>query len=73
MSESSQSPLAQDLLRGVAEIATYTGEPQRRVRHLIRAHDFPHFKRGAIIYSRRSWADRWYSGETVATNGGDQK
>jgi hypothetical protein len=68
------SPLAADLLGpGVAAIAAYTGEPERRQRHLIRHHNFPHFKRGGLIYSKRSWADAYYSGETVAVNGKSEK
>ena len=64
------SPLAADLLGpGVAAIAAHTGGPECRIRHLIRHHNFPHFKRGGLIYSRKSWADRYYSGEHVAVNG----
>ena len=66
--EESAPDLASDLLNGAAAIAKYTGEPVRRIRHLIRQHNFPCFKRGQRIYSRKSWADRYFSRE--ATNGG---
>jgi hypothetical protein len=53
---------------GVARIATATPDDERRVRHLMRAHGFPHFKLGNLLYSRRSWIDRYYRGETVDTS-----
>jgi hypothetical protein len=71
--QSVQSSLAQDLLRGVEEIAAYTGETVRRQRHLIAHHNFPHMKAGGIIVSRRSWCDEYYSrwpDQRAAGNGG---
>jgi hypothetical protein len=68
------SPLQADVLGpGVAKIAAYTPDNERRVRHLIRHHRFPHFYRGGLIYSRKSWLDRYYSGENVAVNGKAEK
>jgi hypothetical protein len=62
MARTDSSPtLADDLLNGVAAIAAYTGETERRQRWLIEKLNFPHFKRGQRIYSRKSWADRYYS------------
>ena len=55
--------LADDLLNGAEAIAEYTNEPVRRVLHLISHHGLPHFKRGQRIYSRKTWLDRYYSGE----------
>jgi hypothetical protein len=52
---------------GVEKIAAETPDPERRVRYLINAHGFPCFKLGNLIYSRRSWIDRYYRGETVDT------
>lgn len=54
--------LKDDLLRGLGQIAAYSGESERRVKHLIRAHGYPHFKVGRAVYSRRSWLDRYYAG-----------
>jgi hypothetical protein len=69
---SSELSPKQDVLEpGVERIAAYCPDDERRVRHLIRAHGFPHFKRGNLIYSRKSWVDRYYSGETVDTSAPD--
>jgi hypothetical protein len=58
---------------GVARIAEYAPDDERRIRHLIRAYDFPHFHIGQLIYSKKSWVDRYYSGEQVVTNGQKQR
>ena len=58
---------------GVGRIAEYAPDDERRIRHLIKKHDFPYFKRGGLIYSRKSWLDRYYSGEQVKTNGATEK
>jgi hypothetical protein len=66
MSDTTTSALKADVLGpGVAKIAEYTPDNERRVRHLINKHNFPHFTVGGLIYSRKSWLDRYYSGETV--------
>jgi hypothetical protein len=66
-----QSTLAQDVLVGVPAIAEYSPDNERRVRYLISKHDLPCYKRGGIYYSRKSWLERYYSGETVdVANGG---
>jgi hypothetical protein len=55
---------------GVAKIAAYGPDDERRTRHLIRTDpDYPVFRRGGLFYSRKSWLDRYYSGETVKING----
>jgi hypothetical protein len=62
------SPLAEDLLVGVPAISSYSGEKPRRIYHLHERKaetGFPAFKRGNIIYSRKSWLDRFYSGQRV--------
>jgi hypothetical protein len=61
--QESVSPLADDLLAGAEKIAAYSGESVRRTRHLMAVHGLPHFKRGGLIYSRKSWLDRYFSGE----------
>lgn len=58
----SRHDLASELLAGVDAIATYCGQPVRRIRHLIRQHDFPAVKKGGLLYSRRSWIDRYFGG-----------
>jgi hypothetical protein len=66
--------LADDLLLSLDAIAVYTGEPVRRLRHLIAAHGFPHKKVGGRIESRKSWIDRYYAEPDAPSskNGGDQ-
>jgi len=57
--------LADDLLVGVRAIARFTGEPERRVRHLISHHKLPAFKRGGLFYARKSLLNAYYSGEGI--------
>jgi hypothetical protein len=62
------APLAEDLLSGINAISDYTGEPHRRAYRLCEEKErsgFPAFKRHGRWYSRRSWLDAYYSGETV--------
>ena len=55
---------------GAPAIAAATPESDaRRIRHLIRTAGFPVIERGGRLYSRRSWIDRYYSGETLVVNG----
>jgi len=58
---------------GVARIAEYAPDNERRIRHLIAKHDFPYFQRGQKIYSRKTWLDRYYSGLPIETNRGAEK
>jgi hypothetical protein len=44
-------------------MAAYVGEPERRIRHLIRSYNLPTFKRGQRLYSRRSWLDTYFGGD----------
>jgi hypothetical protein len=68
------SPLAADVLGpGVAKIASYTPDSERRVRHLIAKYDFPHVYIGGLIYSRKSWLERYYNGERAIVNGKSAK
>jgi hypothetical protein len=53
--------LKEDRLASVAAIAEYVGTNERRVRHLIALHGFPHKKIGNLIESRRSWIDQFYA------------
>jgi len=53
--------LREDLLPTINAIAEYTGEPVRRLRHLIAVHQFPVKKVGGKIQSRRSWIDAYYA------------
>jgi hypothetical protein len=66
--QASTRTLADDLLNGVGAIASYTGESERRVRHLIDRHSFPVIRHGQRIYSRKSWCEEYYS-----LNGGGSK
>jgi hypothetical protein len=61
--------LAEDRLRNVTAIAEYIGTNERRIRHLITAHDFPHKKVGAKIESRKSWIDSYYSQPDAPASG----
>jgi hypothetical protein len=65
-------PLAEDLLVGVRAIAAFTGESERRIRHLISRHELPSFKRGGLFYARKSALNAYYGGEggAPASNGG---
>jgi hypothetical protein len=66
---STQTPSLRDdvLGPGVAKIAEYAPDTVRRIRHLIDRDQFPHFRVGSFIYSRKSWLDRFYSGQPVDT------
>jgi hypothetical protein len=65
--------LREDLLRSLQEISEYTGEPERRLRHMIDHHGFPAKKSGGKIQSRKSWIDRFYAepDEPASKNGGE--
>jgi excisionase family DNA binding protein len=54
--------LRDDLLTGVAEIAEYTGQPKRRILHLIEAHGLPVFRRGRVIHARKHQVDAYFGG-----------
>ena len=54
--------LRDDLLTGVAEIADYTGQPKRRILHLIEAHGLPVFRRGRVIHARKHQVDAYFGG-----------
>jgi excisionase family DNA binding protein len=70
------STLRDDLLTGVAEIADYTGQPKRRVLHLIEAHGLPVFRRGRVIHARKHQVDAYFGGaasrQLAAEQGGAQ-
>ncbi|MGH6897294.1 MAG: hypothetical protein ACREJ5_12235 [Geminicoccaceae bacterium] len=53
--------LKDDLLPTIDAISTYTGEPVRRLRHVISRHGFPAKKVGGKIQSRKSWIDAYYA------------
>jgi hypothetical protein len=61
--------LKDDLLRSLPEISEYTGEPVRRLRHLIDHHGFPAKKAGGKIQSRKSWVDAYYAEPDKPANG----
>ena len=68
VAQAPERSLSDDLLIGANAIADYTGERPRRVYHLTERKEqtgFPFFKRGATIYSRKSWLDRYYAGQPV--------
>ncbi|WP_099186229.1 MULTISPECIES: AlpA family transcriptional regulator [Sphingobium] len=46
--------LADDLLKGVPEIARYVGKTERATYHLIYNNQIPHFKIGGRIHARKS-------------------
>jgi hypothetical protein len=50
------------LADGVAEIADYTGQPKRRILHLIEAHGLPVFRRGRVIHARKHKVDAYFGG-----------
>ncbi len=47
-------PLADDLIGGVAAIAAFINEPERRTNYLLSTRRIPGFKLGARWYIRRS-------------------
>lgn len=61
--------LKDDLLPSLRAISEYTGEPERRLRHLIDRHGFPAKRVGAKIQSRRSWINEFYSRPDEPKNG----
>lgn len=46
--------LGEDLLSGVDEIASYIGQPKRRIYHLLETGQLPAFKLGGRWTARRS-------------------
>ncbi len=52
--QSAASPLADDLLCGVAAIADERGEKRRRTNYLLQTGQIPAFKHGGRWYARRS-------------------
>jgi hypothetical protein len=64
--------LKEDLLPTIGAISEYTGEPVRRLRHLIAVHQFPVKRVGSKIQSRKSWIDAYYAepDRRAAGNGG---
>jgi Helix-turn-helix domain len=61
------SPLASDLLSGIAEIAGHTGESERRTRYLCDTGQIPAFQIGNRWYARKSELDRRYSASRFDT------
>jgi hypothetical protein len=57
--------LRDDLLTGVADIADYTGQPKRRILHLIEAHGLPVFRRGRVIHARKHQVDAYFGGASI--------
>ena len=57
--------LRDDMLTGVAEIADYTGQPKRRILHLIEAHGLPVFRRGRVIHARKHHVDAYFGGTSM--------
>ncbi|GAB4240838.1 MAG: hypothetical protein Kow0032_28690 [Methyloligellaceae bacterium] len=66
MTDSVSPRLADDLLKGVPEIARYTGDSERRVYHLAERGLIPAFKIGAKWHARKSQLDRFYGGDRTA-------
>ena len=58
--------LADDLLKGVPEIARHVGKTERATYHLIYNNQLPHFKIGGRIHARKSELDAAFS---AAANG----
>jgi len=56
-----QRRLAEDLLRGLSEIADYIGESPRRAQYLAETGRLPTFKVGQINYARKSEIDEAWS------------
>ena len=46
--------LKDDLMKGVARIAEFQGEPKRRTYYMLERRLLPGFKRGGIWYARKS-------------------
>jgi hypothetical protein len=55
------SRLADDLLRGIAEIAEYTGETYRAAHWRIVRGDYPVTRVGKIVTARKSEIDKVYA------------
>ena len=51
--------ISDDLLRGAAEIADYTGLPRRRVYRLTERKQMPVFRLGSELCARKSTLLRW--------------
>ena len=84
--EPADTSLKDDLLTGVAAIAEFTGDSERRIRNGVQKADeaaergeldvgcwLPFFRRHGLICSRKSWLLRWYSGEAVIVPRGGPK
>lgn len=57
--------LANDKLKGVAEIAEFIDEPQRRTNYLLERKLIPGWKIGAIWHSSKAKLRAHYSGSPV--------
>ena len=51
--------LADDILHGAEEIASFLGLQRRKIYHLIETNSFPHFRLGMTVCARRSTLLRW--------------
>jgi hypothetical protein len=58
--------LKDDRLPNLEAISEYTGDPVRRLRHLIDRHHFPAWKVGGRWESRKSRCDAYYAGPDSA-------
>lgn len=61
MADDNTDDLASDRLRGIARIAAFMGEPERRVSYLIERKLIPHTKEGRSVLSRKSWLRKHYA------------
>ncbi|GFZ85193.1 MULTISPECIES: helix-turn-helix transcriptional regulator [Sphingobium] len=57
--------LADDLLKGVPEIAHHMGKTERATYHLIYNNQLPHFKIGGRIHARKSELDAAFRSQAV--------
>jgi excisionase family DNA binding protein len=60
-------PLAEDILRGAAEIAAYMGFERRVVYHLASKGALPVFRMGEIVCARRSTLLAWVIQQEAAS------
>ncbi len=67
--------LANDLLRGAAEIAEYvfgSRQLRRKIFHLTSSSNFPAFKLGSMICARKSILLKWIKDQEERRSGNDR-
>jgi len=61
MADDNADDLASDRIRGIARIAAFLGEDERRTTYMVERDLIPYTREGRSIISRKSWLRRHYA------------